>query len=511
MNREQSGDANKKVSPSKPNRKSNSPRNANMHEGNSDAGDGIQRKGSERKEKKEREGIEPRSPRPYVREKDFTDLVYMPRTITALFVFIVFVLLMIRYYYLPQMGVVANVKLGLAASAFSFIVFGVIHLPDSLLVRPHPFVWRAVLASGVLYVALLSFLLFQNLETVRAIMGLYDPALLEALPERQYAEDCRISTSSDPYLFIRTACDIFILAHFIGYFVKTLILRDWRFATCVSITFEIIEITLQHALPNFKECWWDHLLLDVLLCNGGGTLLGMFALRRLRAKKYHWVALRNIKGYKGKTRRILGQLGPRSFESYEWNVFHDPKRFMQFLTLLLLISLAEANCFTIKHILQMRPNYHLVILRLALWGLIAMPAIREIYTYINSNNSKTTRLGTTAWVAISALLLETIWIAKLSIEGGYFQEPMPVYIAVPWTCALFLFFVWFLLFFCVVSLRQRQERRGVWYALSNLFFYTGCGCVVAVVMMGMPDLQLGRKRFERFMVPYEHRVLFWRE
>lgn len=26
----------------------------------------------------------------------------------------------------------------------------------------------------------------------------------------------------------------------------------------------------QHMLPNFKECWWDSWILDVLLCNAAG-------------------------------------------------------------------------------------------------------------------------------------------------------------------------------------------------------------------------------------------------
>ncbi|RNF22363.1 phosphatidyl serine synthase [Trypanosoma conorhini] len=510
MSRKRRGSPNGKPAPTNLKGGEISPKDANLEESVDRAGDGAEKAAPPRKTASKEGRMEPMSPRPYLKEIDFTDVVYSPHTLMALVVFISFVLLMVRYYYYPDMSVVASVKLGLAASAFSFLVFGVIHLPDSLLVRPHPFVWRGVLALAVLYVALLSFLLFQNLTTVRAIMGLYDPALLEALPEGQYAVDCRISTPSKPYLFFHTAFDVFIIAHALGYFVKTLILRDWRLATCVSVGFEILEVTFQHVLPNFKECWWDHLLLDVLLCNGGGTLLGMFMLRRLRAKKYHWVALRNIKGYKGKTQRILGQFGPRSFVSYEWDVFHDPKRFVQFLMVLLFMFLEELNCFTMKHILQMPPKYHLVTLRLALWSLMAMPSIREIYAYINATDTKMARLGATAWVSISALLLETIWIAKLAMEGGYFYQPMPTHIAVPWMCAIFLFAVWFALFFGVLSLRQRRERRGVWYAVSNLFFYAGCGCVVAMFLMGMPDLRLGRESFERLMAPYEAWIFFWR-
>lgn len=28
-------------------------------------------------------------------------------------------------------------------------------------------------------------------------------------------------------------------------------------------------------LPNFYECWWDNVVLDVLICNGLGIFTGM--------------------------------------------------------------------------------------------------------------------------------------------------------------------------------------------------------------------------------------------
>ncbi|KAH9597848.1 Phosphatidyl serine synthase [Trypanosoma melophagium] len=449
-------------------------------------------------------------PSPYIREFDFAEFAYTPHTLTALTVFLSALLFMVRYYYYPDMSVVSSVKLGFFASAFSLIVFGAIHFPDSILIRPHPCVWRAVLVVAVLYIALLSFMLFQNLKTVRTIFGYYDPSLLIPQPEGQYAEDCRIYTTENPFLFVHTAFDIFILAHSLGYFVKTIIVRDWRVATCISIGFEIIEVTFQHVLPNFKECWWDHILLDVLLCNAGGTLLGILALRRLRAKEFHWTALSDIKGYKGKAKRILGQFCPRSFVSYEWNVFLSPKRFLQFLALLALLFIQEINCFTMKHILQMPPKHHLVTARLTMWGLIGIPSVREFYEYISTKEYPGKRFGMTAWVGVLALLLETIFITKMSIEGNYFQAPMPSYIAVPWILALFFFLVWFILFFGALNLQQRMTRRGVVYITSNLFFYSGCSCIVALFLMGMPDVQMGRAVFEGFIAPYEKYILFWR-
>jgi len=38
----------------------------------------------------------------------------------------------------------------------------------------------------------------------------------------------------------------------------------------ISVMWEITEITFAHLLPNFIECWWDALILDVIICNGLG-------------------------------------------------------------------------------------------------------------------------------------------------------------------------------------------------------------------------------------------------
>ena len=35
----------------------------------------------------------------------------------------------------------------------------------------------------------------------------------------------------------------------------------------LSIGFEFMELTFQHMLPNFNECWWDSWILDVAVCN----------------------------------------------------------------------------------------------------------------------------------------------------------------------------------------------------------------------------------------------------
>ena len=39
-----------------------------------------------------------------------------------------------------------------------------------------------------------------------------------------------------------------------------------------------IELSWQHILPHFRECWWDHVLLDVLASNTPAIFLGEFII-----------------------------------------------------------------------------------------------------------------------------------------------------------------------------------------------------------------------------------------
>lgn len=51
---------------------------------------------------------------------------------------------------------------------------------------------------------------------------------------------------------------------FFGWWMKTLMIRDVRICWILSIGFELAELTFQHLLPNFKECWWDQVSIHLL-------------------------------------------------------------------------------------------------------------------------------------------------------------------------------------------------------------------------------------------------------
>ena len=94
------------------------------------------------------------------------------------------------------------------------------------------------------------------------VFKIFHPSLGNPLPERNYADDCRVFTPENPisqyYNIYSAVWDVHFLAHWAGWWFKMMIIRDVKVAWIVSATFELIEISLRHWLPNFWECWWDH-------------------------------------------------------------------------------------------------------------------------------------------------------------------------------------------------------------------------------------------------------------
>ena len=47
---------------------------------------------------------------------------------------------------------------------------------------------------------------------------------------------------------------------------QALIFRNSILCHISSIIFELLEYTLTFQLPNFNECWWDHVCTGALNC-----------------------------------------------------------------------------------------------------------------------------------------------------------------------------------------------------------------------------------------------------
>jgi hypothetical protein len=78
----------------------------------------------------------------------------------------------------------------------------------------------------------------------------------------------------------------------LGWLGKALLFRDVYLCWIMSILFEILEMTFEHMLPNFKECWWDHVR-NALPKNINVTYKVNFGYSRLQLD---WIHSRSLGG-----------------------------------------------------------------------------------------------------------------------------------------------------------------------------------------------------------------------
>jgi hypothetical protein len=129
-------------------------------------------------------------------------------------------------------------------------------------------------------------------------------------------------------------------------------------------------------------------------------------LKFTRAEKhYTWRGFRQIHGIRSKTKRVLTQFSPHDFTAFHW---HGTASLLHYVTVVMLLAVflaAELNPFYLKvsvvstypvhftrlniklyrfqSLLWMEPDHPFVIARLAGVFLCALPAVRELYQYIN--------------------------------------------------------------------------------------------------------------------------------
>lgn len=308
-----------------------------------------------------------------------------------------------------------NLFHGLIAVFTIFLFVSVMIMPNGPFIRPHPAVWRVVFGASLLYFLSLVLTVFLRLDEARQIIIWLYPELKHMrhsdILDKEYAVNCSQITFARFY----SHCDIFALAHLLGWIVKAILLRHRVIAWTLSINWEITEICFSHILPNFSECWWDSLLLDVLICNGLGIEIGMLFCRWLEIRDYKWDSIRDIRGAKGKLKRAVLQFTPRSWTPTRW-LQRDSSLLRSYLLSQLIIvwQLVELNSFFLKHVFIVKPGHPLTLFRLTLITLMSAPAIRQYYLYVIDPHVK--RVGSQMWLFIATALTETLVCFKLGSE-----------------------------------------------------------------------------------------------
>ncbi|CAN0456284.1 unnamed protein product, partial [Scytosiphon promiscuus] len=56
----------------------------------------------------------------------------------------------------------------------------------------------------------------------------------------------------------------------------------------LSIGFELLELSMGWLVPQFHECWWDSLIIDLLGANILGMVFGHYTLRFLETRNFDW-------------------------------------------------------------------------------------------------------------------------------------------------------------------------------------------------------------------------------
>ncbi|KAL8491630.1 hypothetical protein ACS0TY_023284 [Phlomoides rotata] len=180
-----------------------------------------------------------------------------------------------------ETDLVTSVKRGVWAMIAVFLAYSLLQAPSTVLIRPHPAIWRLVHGMAVIYLVALTFLLFQKRDDARQFMRFLHPDLGVELPERSYGADCRIYLPVNPTSRFKnvyeTLFDEFVLAHILGWWGKAIMIRNQPLLWVLSIGFELTELTFRHMLPNFNEYGWDSIILDILIWNWFGKFYLLFS------------------------------------------------------------------------------------------------------------------------------------------------------------------------------------------------------------------------------------------
>ncbi|VDP35809.1 unnamed protein product [Schistosoma mattheei] len=354
-----------------------------------------------------------------------------------------------------------------------FVLFGVLHTPDGPFLRPHPAFWRFILCLSILYELILVFLLFQSVDDARQWLRYLDLELGKPLEEKDYGGNCRIydwDRPDNPWHNVISKMDGFVTVHFVGWWAKTLILRDYWICNVLSFAFEVLEYSLEHQLPNFSECWWDHVSSDfeLLLL----FLAPIYIQQKVRAISQNIIWVYFVINYKltyldstvryflflkfikGKLRRVMLQFTPRRWTDFDWRPTGSLKRWLGTLVLAIAILTAELNTFYLKFVLWVPPPHFLCLGRLIFLTLMGATAIREYFEYLDDPKCK--RFGRQAWMISSIIITEFLIVMKFGWD--IITKPFPSHISIFWSLVLIGLVSWTFWHFYIVPWLFRSSR-----------------------------------------------------
>jgi len=138
---------------------------------------------------------------------DMNKLFLTPKTLSTMVMLLIFVNLW-AYYFADQLkestkeyfhdpenpDIFEDIRWPIFGACMTLTGFSVTHFPDTIIKRPHPMFWRFVLGALLGYSVFMSCILILPVDLARKAFKIFHPYFGNPLPERGYADDCRVFT-----------------------------------------------------------------------------------------------------------------------------------------------------------------------------------------------------------------------------------------------------------------------------------------------------------------------------
>ncbi|KAM3132286.1 hypothetical protein pb186bvf_015616 [Paramecium bursaria] len=302
-------------------------------------------------------------------------------------------------------------------------------------IKTWQYFWRFVYWLGVTYNAFLVYLSFQNEIEARQLMKLGDSKLgVPVVKEMHtYDDNCEFE-----WINIYDNLDHYFLVHCVNWFLVAFLLRDAWLLNFWSFFDEIIELSWQHILPHFRECWWDHVILDFLLGNTVFIFIGLYVSRKLRIEQYDW-------------------LGRGDRPIHKWLLWSDHRYFGSTIANWGSVTVNFLTGFFIMNQLWIQPKCWMVVYRLLVWFGMGMLSWKETWMTVKGETEQT---GWARYLVMWSLAIETYISIKFLKDAGNIQYvETPGYILYPWIgTILFCLFYWIYLRYLKQEPKQKQRR-----------------------------------------------------
>jgi phosphatidylserine synthase 2 len=331
----------------------------------------------------------------------------------------------------------AKLKCAYGLLNITLVALGLLVLPTPDYSSPLKYAYKLILSLGFVYSLNTIFVAFMDKDTAHQFLVFLDPSLANPLLERDYATDCRVYTPENPeskFYNISSAMDIFIIAHLIGWFFRALMFRNNLLVWTLSIMFEVYELTFRHWLPNFYECWWDHLFLDVFGCNMLGIFLANWLMNKLKVEKFHWFFTPTEQSesipYLRRFWYSLTRVRPY-VEKMEWHFLASVRNYLIVLWVIGLTSLADLSNFFNKKMLGIPPNHWILAIRIWICAFFCILATSDFYKYAQQPEGQ--RRASLSMYVTHFILIAEWTIFWRNYDGHYFETPTPTHVIVFWS------------------------------------------------------------------------------